>query len=124
MRLGTGFLVLGLVVGVAPAGRAETPCAGARADAARSDEQGFNLALARFTRLWRLTQSLVAEHERRDFESASSQYERFAALTRELAERHAAEEARAFDDSVALYLRKRALTQALARAHEHERPAP
>jgi hypothetical protein len=124
MRLVTGFLVLGLALGVAPRARAETPCPGVRSDGASSDEQGFAAALARFTRLWQLTQSLVAEHERRDFESASSQYERFAALTRELAERHALEEERTFDDSVALYVRKRSLTQALERAHEHERPLP
>lgn len=124
MRLATVLLVLGLVVGVAPGARAETPCPGVRSDAPSADERGFDVALARFTRLWQFTQSLVAEHERRDFESASSQYERFSALTRELAERHAAEEERAFDDSVALYLRKRALTQALERAHEHERALP
>jgi hypothetical protein len=124
MRLATGFLVLGLALAVAPRARADTPCPEVRAGAASTEEQGFTLALARFTRLWQFTQSLVAEHERRDFESAASQYERFALLTHELAERHAAEEERAFDDSVALYLRKRALTQALERAHERERPLP
>ncbi len=124
MRLATGLLVLGLMLGLAPRARAEAPCPGARAEAGSADEQGFTVALARFTRLWQFTQSLVAEHERRDFESASSQYERFAELTRELADRHAAEEERAFDDSVELYLRKRALTQALERAREHERPLP
>ncbi|HTQ04611.1 MAG TPA: hypothetical protein VMI54_12175 [Polyangiaceae bacterium] len=122
MRAVTGFLVLGLVLGVAPRARAETPCPGARAEQAPSDERGFDAALARFTRLWQLTQSLVAEHERRDFERASEQYERFAALTRDLAERHAAEEERAFDDSVALYLQKRAVTQALERSRERAAP--
>lgn len=121
-RLLTAFLGLGLLLGVAPHARADTPCSGVQAEAAKSDEQGFAVALARFSKLWQFTQSLVAEHEKRDFESASSHYERFATLTRELAVRHAAEEEHAFDDSVALYLRKRALTQALERAHEHERP--
>lgn len=116
--------MLGLVLGVAPRAKAETPCPGERTNVTSADEHGFDAALARFTRLWALTQSLVAEHERRDFENASTQYERFAELTHELAARHAAEEERAFDDSVALYLRKRALTQALERAREHERPAP
>jgi hypothetical protein len=112
-----------MLFGVTAHARAEdgAPCVPLPAAATGTDEHRFEEAVRRFTRLWRFTQGLVAERERREFASATAEYERFADLTRELAARHAAEEERAFEASVALYLRKRELTRTLVREHaEHE----
>ena len=114
----TGLLALALLVCAPRVGAEEpSPCP----PGGEVDQRGFDVAMARFTRLWEVTQRLVAEHALA-FEHAAERYERYVALTRELTLRHEAEEEQAFDDSVALYLRKRALTQALAREHAVHEP--